>query len=41
MHKSKIMTNVQDTHCVVWVEDVGGGGVVNDDDLVEVATEAT
>ena len=29
------------THCVVRVEDVGRGGVVHDDDLVEVATQAT
>lgn len=29
------------THCVVGVEDVGGGGVVHDDDLVQVAAKAT
>lgn len=31
----------KNTHCVVRVEDVGGRGVVNDDDLIEVATQAT
>lgn len=31
----------KDTHCVVGVEDVGGRGVVHDDDLVQVATQAT
>lgn len=28
-------------HCVIGVEDVGGRGVVHDDDLVQVATQAT
>lgn len=28
-------------HRVVRVEDVGGGGVVHDDDLVQVATQTT
>lgn len=31
----------EDTHCVVGVEDVGGGGVVHNDDLVQVTTQAT
>ncbi len=31
----------KDTHCVVGVEDVGGRGVVHDDDLVQVPTQAT
>lgn len=30
----------EDTHRVVRVEDVGGRGVVHDDDLVQVATQA-
>lgn len=32
---------VPNTHRVVRVEDVGGGGVVHDDDLVEVPAQAT
>lgn len=31
----------KDTHRVVGVEDIGGRGVVHDDDLVQVATQAT
>lgn len=29
------------THCVVRVEDVGGRGVVHDDDFVEVTAQTT
>lgn len=29
------------THCIVRVEDVGGGGVIHNDDLVEVAPQTT
>lgn len=32
---------VCDTHCVVRVEDVGGRGIVHDDDFIKVATQAT
>lgn len=37
------MTRVlsKNTHCVVRVEDVGGRRIVNDDDLIKVATKAT
>lgn len=31
----------RNTHCVVWMEDVGGRGVVHNDDLVKVTTQAT
>lgn len=40
-HRHDSAAVCKDTHCVVGVEDVGGRGVVHDDDLVEVATQAT
>lgn len=38
---SKDITAVPNTHCVVGMEDVGGGGVVHNNDFVKVATQAT
>lgn len=29
------------THCVVGMEDVGGGGVVHNNDFVEITTQTT
>lgn len=31
----------EDTHCIVRMEDVGGGGVVHNDDLIQVTTQTT
>lgn len=44
VHRSKVKLTVASTpshtYCIVRVKNVGGGGVVYDDDLREVATQA-